>query len=194
MNRGLLSAVMGGALLVGGVASLPASPVVAQDATPAAECPTTTPEENKELVRRWFEALSAGRGEELAALAAPDVVYHDPSPQKQAQTGGVQDWASARAQDYPDLDVTVEQIIAEGDMVASYQRYTGTQQGDIEDQRGIPATGLSTEWVGMATFRVECGKIAELWSLADDLGRLQRLGVITDDELQSVEPVATPSS
>jgi hypothetical protein len=46
----------------------------------------------------------------------------------------------------------------------------------------------------MANFRIECGKIAEIWTVADDLGRLQRLGVITPDELQSAEPVATPSS
>ena len=79
-------------------------------------------------------------------------------------------------------------------MVASYQRSTGTQQGDVEDEQGVPATGLATEWVSMGIFRIECGKIAEIWSVADDLGRLQRLGVITDEELQSAAPLATPSA
>ena len=164
-----------------------------QDATPAGDCPATTPEENEELVRRWFDALSGGNPEDLAAVAAEDLVYHDPSPEEAAQTGGTEEWADERQQDYPDLDVTVEQIIAEGDQVASYQRFTGTQQGDIEDELGVPATGLQTEWVSMGLFRIECGKIAEIWSVADDLGKLQRLGVITAEELQSVEPVATPS-
>ena len=164
-----------------------------QDATPASDCPATTPEENEELVRRWFDALSGGNPEDLAAVAAEDLVYHDPSPEEAAQTGGTEEWADERQQDYPDLDVTVEQIIAEGDQVASYQRFTGTQQGDIEDELGVPATGLQTEWVSMGLFRIECGKIAEIWSVADDLGKLQRLGVITAEELQSVEPVATPS-
>ena len=91
------------------------------------------------------------------------------------------------------LEVTVEQVIGEGDLVSSYLRYTGTQEGDFEEEQDIPVTGLSTEWVGMAHFRIECGKIAEIWSVADDLGRLQRLGVITDEELESVEPVATPA-
>ncbi len=45
----------------------------------------------------------------------------------------------------------------------------------------------------MALFRIECGKIAEIWSVADDLGRLQRLGVITPEELQSAGPAATPA-
>ena len=167
---------------------------MAQDATLAADCPATTSEENKALVERWFAALSSGASDDVAALAAADIVYHDPSPREEAQTGGTEGWARDREQDYPDLQVTVEQVIAEGDMVASYQRYTGTQQGDVEDERGIPATGLATEWVSMGLFRIECGKIAEIWAGADDLGRLQRLGVITDEELQSVTPLATPSA
>jgi steroid delta-isomerase-like uncharacterized protein len=182
------------ALTVALVALVPPARIVAQEASPSAGCPVTTPEENKELVRRWFAALSGGAGEDVAALAAEDIVYHDPSPQEEAQTGGADDWASDRQQDYPDLDVTVEQMIAEGDMVASYQRYTGTQEGDVEDAQGIPATGLQTEWVSMGLFRIECGKFAEIWAVADDLGRLQRLGVITDEELQSVAPVATPAA
>jgi steroid delta-isomerase-like uncharacterized protein len=166
----------------------------AQEATPAADCPATTPEENKALVDNWFAALSSGASEDVAALAAADVIYHDPSPREESQSGGTEEWASDRSQDYPDLQVTVEQVVAEGDMVASYQRYTGTQQGDVEDEQGVPATGLTTEWVSMGLFRIECGKIAEIWAVADDLGRLQRLGVITDEELQSVSPLATPSA
>jgi steroid delta-isomerase-like uncharacterized protein len=166
---------------------------VAQEVTPAADCPATTPEENKELVQRWFAALSGGTSDDVAGLAATDIVYHDPAPQEESQTGGTEEWASDRTQDYPDLQVTIEQVIAEGDMVASYQRYTGTQQGDVEDERGVPTTGLATEWISTGFFRIECGKIAEIWAVADDLGRLQRLGVITDDELQSVGPLATPS-
>jgi steroid delta-isomerase-like uncharacterized protein len=194
MSRVQSSALLGVALAI--ALSVPLLPArgVAQEATPAADCPATTPEENKALVERWFAALSGGASEDVANLAAADIVYHDPSPREESQTGGTEEWASDRGQDYPDLEVTVEQVIAEGDMVASYQRYTGTQQGDVEDERGVPATGLATEWVSMGLFRIECGKIVEIWAVADDLGRLQRLGVITDEELQSVAPLATPSA
>jgi steroid delta-isomerase-like uncharacterized protein len=194
MSRVQSSALLGVALAIALFIPLLPARGVAQEATPAADCPATTPEENKALVERWFAALSGGASEDVANLAAADIVYHDPSPREESQTGGTEEWASDRGQDYPDLEVTVEQMIAEGDMVASYQRYTGTQQGDVEDERGVPATGLATEWVSMGLFRIECGKIAEVWAVADDLGRLQRLGVITDEELQSVEPVATPSA
>ena len=194
MSRVQSSALLGVALAIALFVPLLPARGVAQEATPAADCPATTPEENKALVERWFAALSGGASDDVADLAAADIVYHDPSPREESQTGGTEEWASDRGQDYPDLEVTVEQVIAEGDMVASYQRYTGTQQGDVEDERGVPATGLATEWVSMGLFRIECGKIAEVWAVADDLGRLQRLGVITDEELQSVEPVATPSA
>jgi steroid delta-isomerase-like uncharacterized protein len=194
MSRVQSSALLGVALAIALFIPLLPARGVAQEATPAADCPATTPEEYKALVERWFAALSGGASEDVANLAAADIVYHDPSPREESQTGGTEEWASDRGQDYPDLEVTVEQMIAEGDMVASYQRYTGTQQGDVEDERGVPATGLATEWVSMGLFRIECGKIAEVWAVADDLGRLQRLGVITDEELQSVEPVATPSA
>jgi steroid delta-isomerase-like uncharacterized protein len=181
------------ALVIGVLTPGQSSPGAAQEATPTTDCPATTPDENKELVRRWFAALSGDAGEDFVAIAAADIVYHDPSPEEPAQTGGTEDWAGDRGQDYPDLNVAVEQMIAESDLVASYQRYTGTQEGDVEDELGVPATGLGTEWVSMGLFRIECGKIAEIWSVADDLGRLQRLGVITAEELQSAEPAATPS-
>jgi steroid delta-isomerase-like uncharacterized protein len=194
MSRVLASVLLGVALAI--ALLVPLLPVrgVAQEATPTADCPETTPEENKALVERWFAALSGGMSDDVADLGATDIVYHDPSPREESQTGGTEEWASDRGQDYPDLQVTIEQVIAEGDMVASYQRYTGTQQGDVEDELGVPATGLATEWVSMGLFRIECGKIAEIWAVADDLGKLQRLGVITDEELQSIAPVATPSA
>ena len=194
MSRVHVFALIGVALAIALFVPLLPARGVAQEATPAADCPATKLEENKALVERWFSALSGGASDDVAELAAADIVYRDPSPREEPQTGGTEEWASDREQDYPDLQVTVEQVIAEGDMVASYQRYTGTQEGDVEDERGVPATGLATEWVSMGLFRIECGKIAEIWAVADDLGRLQRLGVITDEELQSVAPLATPSA
>jgi steroid delta-isomerase-like uncharacterized protein len=194
MSRVQASALPGVALTIALFVPMLPARGVAQEASPAAGCPATTPEESKALVERWFAALSGGTSDDVAEPAAADIVYHDPSPREESQSGGTEEWASDREEDYPDLQVAVEEVIAEGDMVASYQRYTGTQQGDVEDDRGVPATGPATEWVSMGLFRIECGRIAEIWAVADDLGRLQRLGVITDEELQSVAPLATPSA
>jgi steroid delta-isomerase-like uncharacterized protein len=181
------------ALLLSTSGALIAETGLAQEATPAAECPLPTPEENVALVLRWFTALAAGNSAEVAAVAAPDLIYHAPAPQLPPQTDAAETWANKRLQDFPDLEVTVEQVFSAGDMAASYVRFAGTHSGDAEDARGVPATGLPTEWVSMVNFRVECGKIAEVWSVSDDLGQLRQLGVISDAELQSVDPVATPT-
>jgi steroid delta-isomerase-like uncharacterized protein len=186
--------VLLGALTFGLLVPVPLARVAAQEATPAADCPVTTPEENKAIVTQWFDALGSGDADAVAALGADDLIYHDASPEEPAQTGGTEDWANSRQTDYADLTVTVDRLIAEGDLVASAEHYTGTQQADTEDQQGIPSTGVNVEWLTMANFRIECGKIAEIWTVADDLGRLERLGVITPDELQDAEPVATPAS
>ncbi len=165
----------------------------AQEATPAADCPLTTPEENVDLAMQWFAALAEGNSDGVQAIASPDLIYHAPSPQLPPRTDSAETWANKRLQDYPDLDVSMEQAFSAGDMVATYVRFAGTHSGDAEDAQGVPATGLQTEWVTMVNFRIECGKIVEVWSVADDLGRLRQLGVISDAELQSVDPVATPT-
>lgn len=165
--------------------------VLAQEATPDADCPLSTPEENVALVQHWFTALAAGNSAEVAAVASPDLIYHAPS--QLSQPDDAETWANKRLQDYPDLEVTVEHVFSAGDMAASYVRFAGTHSDDTEDAQGVPATGLNTEWVTMVNFRIECGKLAEVWSVADDLGRLRQIGVISDAELQSVDPVAAPT-
>src|SRR4051794_36026063 len=93
------------ALTVGLLVPVPLARVAAQEATPAADCPVTTPEENKAIVTQWFDALGSGNAEAVAALAADDIVYHDASPAEPEQTGGAEDWADNRQADYPDLTV-----------------------------------------------------------------------------------------
>lgn len=182
------------AFAVATIATLPPIPGASQGATPEAACARTTPEQNEDLVRRWYAALDEGSADDVAALTSPDLVYHAPSPDLPPQTDGAGTWADKRQQDYPDLTATVEHVFATEDMAAAYTRYAGTQSGDAEDAQGVPVTGQSVEWVGMAHFRFECGRIAEVWSIADDLGRLRRLNVITIEELQSVDgSAATPT-
>ncbi len=169
-----------------------ATPGTAQEASPEA-CTATTPEENVELANQWFAAQSANDSEAVGQLATDDVVYHAPSPDLPPITESAESWADDRFQDFPDLSATVEHAFATDDMAAAYVRYAGTHSGDTEDQLGVPATGQTVEWVVMVHLRFECGEIAEIWSVGDELGKLQRMGVITADELLSVEPVATPA-
>jgi predicted ester cyclase len=160
---------------------------VAQEATPAA-CPATTPEENARLVTEMHEAVAAG--EDVTAFMAAEHTANLPSGR--VEVSDVPGWAMEYQEDFGDLAITVEQVIAQGDRVAAYIRYRGTQQDD-DEMRGYPATGREAEWVEAVFFRLECGKIVELWPVVDSLGRLRDLGIVTEEELRTAEGVATPT-
>jgi predicted ester cyclase len=180
------------ATLVGAMTMNRLPVVAAQDATPAAECASTTPEENKAAVDGYLQALFGG-GDPSGFLSS-DFVYHDPSGDVDDAPGNedTTTWASSRREDFPDEKFTDDMIVAEGDTVAAYLNWTGTQQDD-DEETGVPNTGKRAEWVSSVFVRFECGKIADVWTISDDLGRLEDLGVISDEELQSAEAVATPA-
>jgi len=167
---------------------------VAQEATPAGgeACPTSSVDENKAVAMQLIDAMG-GSDVDVAALYADDHVFHGMSGEEgpESPSEAAQFLASER-RDFPDMSVTVDRLVAEGDMVAFYGSITGTQQ-DIDEDLGVPATGTRGNWVIARFVRIECGKIAETWVVADRLGRLQDFGVISQEELQSAEAAATPA-
>ena len=76
---------------------------------------------------------------------------------------------------FPDLHITTDDLIAEGDKVVKVWTANSTNKGDF---MGIPATGKQIVVTGMEVFRIADGKIAENWIIMDNLGMLQQLGVI----------------
>ena len=76
---------------------------------------------------------------------------------------------------FPDLHITTNDLLAEGDKVVKVWTANSTNKGDF---MGIPATGNPIVVKGIEVFRIADGKIAELWASMDNLGMLQQLGVI----------------
>jgi len=76
---------------------------------------------------------------------------------------------------FPDLHITTDDLIAEGDKVTKIWTAHGTHKGEL---MGIPATGKPIAVKGIEVFRLADGKIAELWASMDNLGMLQQLGII----------------
>jgi ketosteroid isomerase-like protein len=179
------------ALIVAGLLLLPSAvavPTFAQDATPSAECVTTTEDENKDLVRAFFEAAASGNGAAFGEILAPNHAYHELSvdvPMTTPVSGaeGASDWASERKEAITDLAVTVDPIIADGDLVSAMMAWTGTDAD----------TGADVNWEAAGFFRFECGKIAENWIVTDSLGRLMTSGEITAEELTEITAEATPA-
>jgi predicted ester cyclase len=194
MRRTVLPVLVIVAALFGARALVHLPATAAQETTPAgADCPTTTVDENKALVNQLYEAIGANDEAAMAALMAADLEYYTPS--KGEREGSPEGFFQGQRANFPEATVTVDQLMAEGDMVAAYTSWTGAFQGDkavlFGNELDIPA-GSTSDWVSAVFFRIECGKISEVWPVSDRLGQLRDLGVITEEELQSVDAMATP--
>lgn len=134
-------------------------------------------EENKALARRFFEAWNEGDLDAFDEVMAPDAVGHDPQDPFGAQTGpeNAKQLASMYREAFPDVHFTVDQQIAEGDLVVSRWTATGTHEGEL---MGIPGTGKQSTITGISIDRVEGGQIVEGWTNWDTLGMMQQLGLV----------------
>jgi steroid delta-isomerase-like uncharacterized protein len=133
-------------------------------------------EANKEVLRTYVETIfnqqQVDRAEELVA---PDYVDHAALPgQAPGLAGAKRKWAMYLA-GIPDLRVTIEELVAEGDKVAVRRSYAGTHRGEL---LGIPPTGKQVRISGISIFRLAEGKIAEHWEQLDRLALMQQLGAL----------------
>ena len=134
-------------------------------------------EETKALVRRGYEAINellrTGDATALERLAAAEFVDHNPSPgQGPGLRGVVQSFAELRSA-FPDAQLSVEDMIAEGDKVATRVTFRGTHRGAF---MGLAPAGKRVTQTGIDIVRVAGGKAVERWGSFDDLGLLQQLG------------------
>jgi steroid delta-isomerase-like uncharacterized protein len=134
-------------------------------------------EENKNLVRRWWEALNQGNALDIIdEVYASDYVLHDPSVTEPVRgVQGVREFITSVVTGFPDARYTIENLVAEGDKVVQHISTQGTHQGEFQ---GIPATGKPVAIWAMVISRIENNKIVEEWQLFDALGMMQQMGVI----------------
>jgi len=132
-----------------------------------------TPEANKALIRRHFAEIWNQRRLDIAdELVDEAYLSHFPVPGQPPGIAGFTYAVQMLHQSFPDLVITVEDLIAEGDKVAARLTARGTHRGAF---RGIAPTGRAVTWAGIRIFRIANGKIAEHWANWDDLSLLQQL-------------------
>jgi predicted ester cyclase len=120
-------------------------------------------EANKALIRAHYDsAANAYRPSVIDRQVAPDFVDHSHPGVTGPECVKVQ-CRSLRAA-FPDLTVTIEHVIAEGDLVAVRGTWRGTHQGSFQ---GVLPIGRRIELCGMAFWRVSGGQIRESWNLID---------------------------
>lgn len=134
-----------------------------------------TTEDNKQLVRRFYEEVwDRGNTDFARKVFADDYVRHD-FRKTQALPGGsgqqkiADDFRAA----FPDLRLTVDLLFGEGDYVLGRWTATGTHSGQWA---GIQPTGRRVTFSAANIFRFENGKVAEIWNHRDDLGLREQLG------------------
>ena len=130
-------------------------------------------EQNKQVVRRYFEELDHGKAHP-AHICTPDFVFHIPGFPSMDLDASKQ-FAATFYTAMPDLTHPIEELIAEGDKVAFRGRYQGTHTGAF---MGVPASGRRISAVGVGVFRVANGKVAEFWVSPDRMSLMQQMGVL----------------
>ena len=133
-------------------------------------------EQNKALVRRFYDEVFNKKN-----LAIIDdfldlhIIEHSLPPGLPSGIEGSKQFIGMYLAAFPDLHLTAEDMMAEGDKVASRFTMRGTHKGEF---MGIPPTSKQVTITGIQILRVASGKIAENWINLDALGMLQQLGVV----------------
>jgi predicted ester cyclase len=132
-------------------------------------------EENKALVRRFYEAFEANDQAALKEILAPNLVAYShgaPGPQtREVHLQGIRSWNQA----FNDTQFAIKEQIAEGDLVATRTILRSVHSGG--DFQGLPPTGKQIELQGFTLERIKDGRIVERRVSSDWLAMMQQLGL-----------------
>ena len=143
-----------------------------------------SPEENKALVRRTIEALNERNWAAYDEAFSSDIVLHNASRTIQGLQAHKQ-YVSMLLTAFPDLQFTVEDLIAEGDKVVDRYTARGTHTGAL---MGMAPTGKQFTATAISINHFANDKIVEQWFNVDDLGLFQQLGLVPATGGASQEP------
>ena len=136
--------------------------------------------DNKAIMRQFWDVWEQGNIDLLDELLAPEYVNHTlATPDLPSGPEGVKEVVSMFRSGVPDLRVVIEDMIAEGDRVATRYALEGTHGGDLF---GVAPTGRHLTIKSMTVERLSGGKIVEHWRVTDELDMMRQLGAIGTPE------------
>lgn len=136
-------------------------------------------ERSKAVVRRFVEEYQNGRDNDaFDELVHPEFVDLSPDPGAGSDREAARKSLESFFEGFPDSAWTIDDMIAEGDRVATKKTFTGTHTGDFY---GIPPTGKRVTVQYVDILRVRDGKVVEHWYAMDQLSFMQQLGVIPSE-------------
>jgi steroid delta-isomerase-like uncharacterized protein len=133
-------------------------------------------EQNKTLARRWFEDLfSRGNLDVANEILSAEFVDHL-THEDERGLEELKHYVSIYRSAFPDIQDSVEDIVAEGDKVVVRWLSSGTHQGEF---MGVAPTGRHVTFTGMRLFRIADNKIVESWVNIDERGLQEQLGAVS---------------
>ena len=136
---------------------------------------TKATEQNKTVIRRFLDAWNSRQPEAFDALVATEVVRHcEATPDVEIRSlDQLKEFLRLDTAVFPDSVQTITHLVAEGNLVAAWTTYEGTQTGAMGP---FPPSGAKAKFDFGAVFRIEHGKIAEWWVTWDNMTILRALG------------------
>ena len=133
--------------------------------------------ENKALVRRWMrDVWSKGKLALADEIVASNYANHDPAgPMPESGLEGFKKHVTTYRTAFPDLTLTIDDMLADGNKVTVRWTARGTHKGIL---MGISPTGKEITTTGISVIRIAGGKVAEHWVTWDSLGMMQQLGAV----------------
>jgi steroid delta-isomerase-like uncharacterized protein len=131
-------------------------------------------EANITTQKKFGEAVNTGNFQALYDLVASDCIDHDPAPGQVAGPDGYIAFFKMMRTAFPDLELEVEQLVADENNVAFAYTASGIHEGEF---MGITPTGKSVRFRGMQISKFKDGKMVERWGSSDELGILKQLGI-----------------
>ena len=131
--------------------------------------------DNIEIVTRFEHAFRAADQATIDELCDPGLVDHNPAPGHEPTLAGFKQKVAGFKALFPDLEEDLQDIAAGGDTVATRWVVTGTLQREF---MGIPPTGQTIRVDGMNFYRLENGRVTDIWTQFDGLGLMQQLGAL----------------
>jgi len=132
-------------------------------------------EANKEIVRRYQQAINDHDWEALDQVLAPDLATPLIMPGFPPGRDGAKAVVDATLAAWPDFNTQIDELIGEGDRVVALVTMTGTA---VNPGFGLPGTGKSFTMTGAYIVRIADGMIIEHWGVEDSIGLLAQIGVL----------------
>ena len=130
--------------------------------------------ENLAAIENAVAQMNSGNLEGYLEMYGDDLTLHGYPPEVQGKEG-VTAFYTAFAKALPDIELTIEDAVTDGDKVALRYRVRGTHSDEL---MGVPATGNKVDVEGQSFFRFENGRVAERWQSLDAVTLLTQLGAL----------------